>query len=89
MKIEFAKSLSGHDTNQIYLVAGSDEKFVYLVNGTTKTLKDPKKKSKKHIQIIKNLPKEVTECFLQEVTDITIKKAIKMYCRTTNNENQE
>lgn len=85
MKIEFAKSLSGHDTNQIYLVAGSDEKFVYLVNGTTKTQKNPKRKSRKHIRIIKNLPKEVTECFLQEVTDITIKRAIKMYCRTTNN----
>lgn len=86
MKIEFAKSLSGHDTNQIYLIANSDDKFVYLVNGTTKTLKDPKKKSKKHIQIIKNLPQEVKECFLQEVTDITIKRAIKMYCRTTGNE---
>lgn len=86
MKIEFAKSLSGHDTNQIYLIASSDNKFVYLVNGTTKTLNDPKKKSKKHIQIIKNLPQEVTECLLQEVTDITIKRAIKMYCRTTGNE---
>lgn len=85
MKIEFAKSLSGHDRNQIYLIANSDEKFVYLVNGTTKTLKIPKKKSRKHIQIIRNLPMEVTECFLQEVTDITIKRAIKLYCRTTNN----
>lgn len=86
MKIEFARSLSGHDTNQIYLIANSDDKFVYLANGTTKTLKDPKKKSKKHIQIIKKLPQEVTECFLQDVTDITIKRAIKMYCRTTGNE---
>lgn len=85
MKIEFAKSLSGHDIRQIYLIAGSDEKFVYLVNGTTKTLKTPKKKSRKHIQIIRNLPSEVTECLMQEVTDITIKRAIKLYCRTTNN----
>ncbi len=85
MKIEFAKSLSGHDTNQIYLIISSDEKFVYLVNGTTKTLKTPKKKSGKHIQLIKKLPEEVTECFLQEVTDITVKRAIKLYCRITNN----
>lgn len=85
MKIEFAKSLSGHDRNQIYLIINSDERFVYLVNGTTKTMRAPKKKSRKHIQMIKNLPSEVTECFLQEVTDITIKRAIKLYCRTTNN----
>lgn len=85
MKIEFAKSLSGHDAGQIYLIANSDEKFVYLANGTTKTMKTPKKKSRKHIQIIRNLPLEITECFLQDVTDITIKRAIKLYCRTTNN----
>lgn len=85
MKIEFAKSLSGHDAGQIYLIANSDEKFVYLANGTTKTMKAPKKKSRKHIQIIRNLPLEITECFLQDVTDITIKRAIKLYCRTTNN----
>ena len=85
MKIEFAKSLSGHDTNQIYLIISGDEKFVYLVNGTTKTLKTPKKKSRKHIQLIKKLPEEVTECFFQEVTDITVKRAIKLYCRITNN----
>lgn len=84
MKIEFARSLSGHDTNQIYMVTDGDEKFVNLVNGTTKPLKKPKKKSRKHIQIIKKLPQEVTECFLQEVTDITIKRAIKLYCRTIN-----
>lgn len=84
MKIEFAKSLSGHDTNHIYMIADGDEQFVYLVNGTTKPLDAPKKKSKKHIQIVKRLPQEVTECFLQEVTDITIKRAIKLYCRITN-----
>lgn len=85
MKIEFAKSLSGHDKNQIYLITSRDEKFVSLVNGTTKTLKTPKKKSIKHIQVIKNIPQEVTECLHQEVTDITIKRAIKLYCQAINN----
>lgn len=44
-EIEFAKSLSGHDKNQIYLVKEKDEKFVYLVNGTTKPLDAPKQKA--------------------------------------------
>lgn len=85
MKIEFAKSLSGHDRNQIYLVKEKDEKYVYLVNGTTKVLTSPKKKSVKHIQIIKNLPAEVTDCLKEEWTDFTIKRAIKTYkCITEN-----
>lgn len=81
MNIEFAKSLSGHDQNQIYLIQKKDERFVYLVNGTTKPLETPKKKSVKHIQIIKKLPIEVTECLSESVTDITIKRAIKTYQR--------
>ena len=60
-EMEFARSKSGHDKNQIYLIKEKDEKFVYLVNGTTRTLDMPKKKNAKHIQIIKNLPIEVTE----------------------------
>ena len=81
MNIEFAKSLSGHDRNQIYLIQKKDDRYVYLVNGPTKTLKAPKKKSLKHIQIIKKLPIEVTECLSEQVTDITIKRAIKTYQR--------
>lgn len=79
MSIEFAKSMSGHDRNQIYLIKEKDEKFVYLVNGTTKKLDAPKKKSRKHIQIIRKLPVEVTDWLGETLTDITIKKAIKTY----------
>ena len=51
--MEFAKSKSGHDRNQIYLIKEKDEKSVYLVNGTNRTLDMPKKKNAKHIQISK------------------------------------
>lgn len=79
MNIEFAKSMSGHDRNQVYLIKEKDEKYVYLVNGTTKMLAAPKKKSVKHIQIIRRLPDEVIDCLRKEVTDVTVKKAIKTY----------
>ena len=84
MNIEFAKSLSGHDRNQIYLIQKKDDRYVYLVNGTIKPLETPKKKSVKHIQIIKKLPTEVTECLSESVTDITIKRAIKTYQRAVS-----
>lgn len=79
--MEFARSKSGHDKNQIYLIKEKDEKFVYLVNGTTRTLDMPKKKNAKHIQIIKNLPIEVTEIFEENLSDLTVKRAIKQYCQ--------
>ena len=42
--MEFAKSLSGHDKDQFYLIIKKDDTFVYLVNGTTRPLEQPKKK---------------------------------------------
>ena len=79
--MEFARSKSGHDKNQIYLIKEKDEKFVYLVNGTTRTLDMPKKKNAKYIQIIKNLPIEVTEILEENLSDLTVKRAIKQYCQ--------
>ena len=76
--MEFARSKSGHDKN---LIKEKDEKFVYLVNGTTRTLDMPKKKNAKHIQIIKNLPIEVTEILEENLSDLTVKRAIKQYCQ--------
>ena len=79
--IEFAKSMAGHDRNHIYLVTGKDERFVYLADGNVKLLAEPKKKNRKHIQIIHRVPEEVLGCLEQEITDLTVKRAIKAYVR--------
>lgn len=86
--MEFAKSMSGHDSGQYYLIQKKDEKFVYLVNGDTKKWDAPKKKSKKHIQVVKTLPQEVKEVLTEQPTDITIKKAIKTYVRLIQKETE-
>ena len=77
--MEFAKSMSGHDRNQYYLILKKEEDAVYLVNGTTKPLEKPKKKNRKHIQLIKNLPIEVTEVMEAGTTNENVKRAIKIY----------
>lgn len=77
--MEFAKSMSGHDQNQYYLILKKEEGFAYLVNGSTRTLEKPKKKNLKHLQSVKKLPEEVEEVLKKEITDITIKKAIRIY----------
>lgn len=77
--MEFAKALLGHDRNQIYLVKEKDEKFVFLVNGTTKPLAAPKKKSIKHVQLIKNIPIEIEKILSGTVTDLEVKRAVKLY----------
>ena len=75
----FAKTKAGHDKNQIYFLLKEDEEYVYLVNGTTKPLEKHKKKNRKHIQLIKNLPIEVTGVMEAGMTNENVKRAIKIY----------
>lgn len=49
----FAISLAGHDKNQIYVIIKEESEYVYLADGNLKPLEKPKKKKKKHIQLIK------------------------------------
>ena len=59
--MHLARVKSGHDRNHVYLIVREDERNVYLANGTTKHNENPKRKNKKHIQLIKQIPLEVLE----------------------------
>ena len=86
--MEFAKSLSGHDKNQYYFVLKKED-FFFLVNGTNRSVENPKKKNEKHVQIIKKLPAEIEKILEQEQTNLTIKKAIKEYEKLMNHNQEE
>jgi len=47
-----AKSKAGHDKGHVYVIFEVDEAYVYLVDGAIRTIEKPKKKKKKHVQII-------------------------------------
>lgn len=49
----FAISRAGHDKDTIYIIVDESSEYVYVADGKYKTLDNPKKKNKKHIQIIK------------------------------------
>ena len=48
-----ASSKAGHDKDKIYVIIKEDAEYVWLADGKLKTLELPKKKRKKHIQLIK------------------------------------
>ena len=82
MDIKLAVSRSGHDKDSIYVIVKEEADMVYLADGKLKPLEKPKKKNRKHIQIIKQLPKEITEVFTQEnFRNEEIKRAIQLYQR--------
>ncbi len=84
MDIKLAVSRSGHDKDSLYVIIKEEANLVYLADGRLKPIERPKRKNRKHIQIIKNLPKDITEVFTQEnFRNEEIKRAIKLYQKQT------
>lgn len=73
-----AYSLAGHDKGEIFLIVGEEKNCVYVVDGSTRTLERPKKKNKRHIQIIKNFDRKAD---ISPVTNEEVKHLIKLYCK--------
>ncbi|MCI8682480.1 MAG: hypothetical protein HFH50_05725 [Lachnospiraceae bacterium] len=89
MEIKLAISRSGHDKDSIYVIVKEEANMVYLADGNLKPLEKPKKKNRKHIQIIKKLPKEITEVFTQEnFRNEEIKRAVKLYQKSIRDARQ-
>lgn len=77
---KMGKSLAGHDKNKIYVVIEEDEEYLYLVDGCLKLLEKPKKKKKKHVQLIKDKKTDLLEKKENGILkDTDIKRAIKEY----------
>lgn len=75
-KGNLAKSIAGHDRNQVYVIVKEEDEYVYVADGRRKVLEMPKRKNKKHIQPI---------CYSNElVPDIKynedVKRVIKLFC---------
>lgn len=77
--MNLAKAKAGHDKNHYYLIVGEDEEYVYVVNGTTRSLAKPKKKNKKHIQLIKRIPEHIRVSEQIMNHDAEIAKLIRQY----------
>ncbi len=72
-----AKSKAGHDKGHLYVIYDVDETYVYLVDGQIRTIDKPKKKKRKHVQII---------CEKHEIEgkdDIAVKRILKLFDKET------
>ena len=49
---ELVTSKAGHDKDRLYMIVGEEGECVYLCDGRLRGVEHPKKKKKKHIQII-------------------------------------
>ena len=68
-----AKSKAGHDKGHVYVIYEVDETYVYLVDGELREIENPKKKKRKHVQII------CKENEMSGVDDVGIKRILKLF----------
>ncbi|MDD3139002.1 MAG: KOW domain-containing RNA-binding protein [Lachnospiraceae bacterium] len=68
-----AKSKAGHDDKKVYMILDMDDSYVYLVDGLIRTIDKPKKKKKKHVQIIES------RYDISAIDDVAIKRILKEY----------
>lgn len=79
-----ATSKAGHDKDSLYVIIREDGEYIYVADGRVRTTERPKRKNKKHVQLIKKkrLP-EPKNGF----DDLEIKKIIKEYRREREERN--
>ena len=66
-----ARSKAGHDKGKVYVIIVVDDTYVYLADGSIRTLDRLKKKKKKHVQVI------CKEYDITAVDDAAIRRIIK------------
>lgn len=73
-----AYSLAGHDKGELYLIIDETKEHVYVADGSVRPLDRPKKKNKKHIQIVKNADRKADISFM---TNEEVRHIIRLYCK--------
>ena len=68
-----AKSKAGHDKGHVYVILKADETYVYLVDGKIRTMDKPKKKRKKHVQLI------CEQHDMSGIDDVGVKRILKLF----------
>ena len=84
-----ASSKAGHDKDKIYVIIKEDAEYVWLADGKIKTIDNPKKKRKKHIQLIKYFYNEEIKTSLSEgkkISDLEIVMILKNYKKQQMND---
>lgn len=77
----YAISKAGHDKGKLYIIIKEETEYVYLSDGRLKPVDAPKKKKKKHIQIIRKVDEQIHLSIEEnkQFSNEEIKRAIKEY----------
>ena len=79
-----AASKAGHDKDSVYVIIREDGEYIYVADGKSRTVERPKRKNRKHVQLIKK--KRMPEPD-NGFDDLEIKRVIKEYLKEREERN--
>ena len=68
---------AGREKGEIFLILQEDKEFVSIVNGTTRTIENPKKKNKKHLHLL--CKSETSQLNMKELSNAQVKNFLSNY----------
>lgn len=74
-----AWSRAGHDKDRLYVIVRTQGEYAYLCDGRLRPLEKLKKKKLRHIQVIRQIPKELQETAVEEMKNEEIRKVIRRF----------
>ncbi len=82
---KLALSIAGNDRGSIYYILKAEDPYLWLTDGKHRKVSAPKKKKRKHVELIKYLPDSVREYQSQKtepLSDADISRIIRLYKKT-------
>lgn len=78
---QLIKSKAGRDKNKIFVIINIDGEYVYLVDGITRRLENPKMKKIKHVQPINEVIEAIKNKLenKEKITNTEIRKQLAVY----------
>ena len=74
-------SKAGHDRGRLYIVIGVQNGMLQVADGVHSRVDKPKSKNEKHMQLIYNVPPEITDLLKEAKTDSDLIYIKKQYSR--------
>ena len=71
------KAIAGREKGEIFIIKDEDGEYANLINGTTRTIENPKKKNKKHLHLL--CKSEVAGLDIPSLSNAQVKNFLNNY----------
>ena len=73
-------AIAGREKGEIFLISKDDGEYSYIINGTSRTIENPKKKNKKHLHLL--CKSEVAGLDMTSLSDAQVNNFLNNYCKS-------